>query len=316
MAKDRQHKTMEHLYNDFKKEQPTLEEALTVPNIYTAFGAFIGDICGSKYEFDNLPVGQHPEYFTGCWVTDDSIHTLATMWACSYVQRYYNKNVDYELYLDELHIAMRKALRKLYRYYPQMSYGDKFRQWCRGRDIRPYGSFGNGAAMRVSPVAYIAETEQQCLDFAKAVTTVTHNTDEAVYYAQMVALSVWYALHGKGDLIGAHWRDEHFPDYKSLVGNYSFDETCAGTVPVAMSAFLASSNFLDCLNKSIEVGGDSDTIAAIACSIASAKYKVPYTVGKTCTKFLDGIMRKIVQEFYRYSNFHYMKRVSNLLFEV
>lgn len=284
-------------------------------NKYIAFGPIIGDICGSRYEFNNYKGDHDIKLFDGCWVTDDTVHTLATMGACIYAKQHQHDNTTNKEFIALLQKGMRHMLIDLYKRYPNMSYGSMFRDWAEGKDHKPYGSYGNGAAMRVSPVAYIAECEEKVLEYAEAVTVVTHNTAEAVHYAQMVALSVWYALQGYSkDDIYNRINGKELPQYSEMLGHYYFDESCQGTVPMAMSTFFESNNFIDCVIKSIQIGGDTDTLAAIACSVAGAYYRVPPMMGKDCSKFLDSTMRKIIKNFYAISNIPYMNRFSKEMF--
>lgn len=285
-------------------------------NVYAPFGAIIGDICGSRYEFDNYKADHEIQPFKGCWITDDSIHTLATMMACIYAKKNFDKNKQYGSFKFALEVGMQRALLKMYELYPNVSYGEGFRAWAKGDDHSPYMSFGNGAAMRVSPVAYIADTEAEVLDFAKAVAEPTHNHPEGIKGAQATALAVWMAMrqYTNEEIYERVKQFYDIPEYIDLLGNYHFDESCQGTVPQALSTFFASENFVDCLHKSIKVGGDTDTLAAIACSIASAKYIVPAWYGKMCSKFLDGTMRKIITKFYGIVNSKLLQSYKDVLF--
>lgn len=286
-------------------------------NIYAPFGAIIGDICGSRYEFKNYKGDHEIKLYEGCWVTDDTIHTLATMMACVYAKKHFDKNEQYASFVLALKVGMKRALLKLYELYPNVSYGDMFREWASGDDHRPYGSYGNGAAMRVSPVAYIADNEKEVLDFAKAVTVPTHNHKEAIKGAQATALATWMGLKGysKQEIYDRITEYYDIPDYRDLIGVYRFDETCQGTVPQALSVFFGSDNFVDCLLNSIRVGGDTDTLAAITCSVASAYHTVPVFCSKPCQKFLDGTMRKIITQFYGIVNSLMLNSYQYVLFE-
>lgn len=286
-------------------------------NIYGPFGAIIGDICGSRYEFHNYKGDHDIKLYEGCWVTDDTIHTLATMMACVYAKKLYDKNTEYDKFVFALKSGMKKALLKLYELYPNVSYGEMFREWAKGDDHSPYNSYGNGAAMRVSPVAYIADTEQEVLDFAKAVTIPTHNHLQAIKGAKATALATWMGLQGysKQEIYDKMTDYYEIPNYQDLIGVYKFDETCQGTVPQALSVFFGSDSFTDCLLNSIRVGGDTDTLAAIACSVASGSYIIPVFCSKACQKFLDGTMRKIIKSFYGVVNSRTLSSYKEVLFE-
>lgn len=284
-------------------------------NRYIALGAIIGDICGSKYEFNNYQPGEMVTYFDGCWVTDDTVHTLAAMVACIYAKRRVSQD-DHKTFCLALGEGMHKALAKMYKLYPNVSYGAGFRQVAK-EGLRPYNSYGNGAAMRVSPVAFIARNEQEVLDYAKAVTEVTHNHPEGIKGAQAVALACYMARAGqnKNDILQAMDGFYEIPEYNTLLGNYSFDETCQGTVPQALSCFFKADTFAETVRKSIILGGDTDTIAAIACSIAAIYYPVPTFFGQSLRPFLDGTMRSIITKFYSIIDDRTMYKCQNKLFE-
>lgn len=221
-------------------------------------GAIIGDIVGSVYEFNNIRIKNFPIEKDLCSKTDDSVMTLAVI----------------DSLLNDLEIT--SAFKKWFRKYPMAGFGNKFTEWCLSDSTEPYNSFGNGAAMRISPVGWFAKSEDEIKALSKRITECTHNHPEGIKGAEVVSMCIYYALNNKSkdeikEYIKKNYKIDF--DYNELVENYRFDETCQGSIPQALYCFLISDNFEDCLRTSISIGGDSDTIAAISCSIAEAYYK-------------------------------------------
>jgi ADP-ribosylglycohydrolase len=254
---------------------------------YCLLGALAGDVIGSVYEF-NAPKHTHFDLFPpGCMITDDSVLTLAVAEAV----------LGGGSYLERIRTY---ALR-----YPHHSYGGKFRQWMHSDNPQPYHSFGNGSAMRVSPVGWAFDTVEDVLRAAEASAAVTHNHPEGVKGAQAVALAILRARTGvsKADIgletcerFGydlSHTLDEIRPGYR-------FDETCQKTVPPAISAFLESSDFEDAVRKAVSLGGDADTLAAITGSIAEAFYGgVPPKIAGPVRRCVPDELWAVVERFSR-----------------
>ncbi len=216
--------------------------------------AITGDIVGSIYEGRSIKSKEFTFFGEGCRFTDDTICTVA-------VADCLMNDGDFADYL-------RQYVRK----HPYRGYGGMFRQWAYS-DIGPYNSWGNGSAMRVSPVAHIARSEAYLLEMAKRSPAVTHNHPDAIAGAQAVALSMWMARAGTD--AGVIWRevaDRFKYDLNRSVDeirpNYSFDVSCAGTVPEAITCALEASDYEDAVRNAISIGGDSDTIAYITGGIA------------------------------------------------
>lgn len=228
-------------------------------------GAIIGDIVGSKYEFNNIKTKNFPLFSDGCYATDDSVMTIAVLDICI------NKNIyNKDKIID--------TLKKWGRRYPQAGYGGTFYSWVLGDDRLPYYSYGNGAAMRISPVAYFAKSEEEVKEFSRRITEVTHNHPEGLKGAEVTAMMIYKALHGatKRDLeeyaVSCYPEIKNF-DYEELKRTYTHaEEICQNTVPQAIYCFLISKDFEDCLRTTISIGGDCDTTAAISCAIAEAYY--------------------------------------------
>ncbi len=234
-------------------------------------GAIIGDTVGSVYEFDNINVKKFPLFGPKSRLTDDSIMTIAV--AEMMQNGYYN---DAEKIVE--------TFQKWGRAYPQRGYGGGFRRWLFSEKPRPYGSFGNGSAMRISPVGWYANNEEEVKIFSKAITEVTHNHPEGIKGAEVTAMCVYYARIGKSKEFIADYVKRHYDidfEYEDLRKNYFFEESCQGTVPQAIYCFLISKDFEDCIRISVSIGGDTDTLTAIACAIAHAYYK---TIGDEILK--------------------------------
>ncbi|MDR1740440.1 MAG: ADP-ribosylglycohydrolase family protein [Synergistaceae bacterium] len=231
-------------------------------------GAIIGDVIGSVYEWNNIKRKDfQPLIRDDCFFTDDTVMTVAVMEALMSGGR----SEDYV-----------KAMRKLGRLYPSAGYGGGFAAWLASDTMPPYGSWGNGSAMRVSPVGWwygtLAETEQA----AETSAAVTHDHPEGIKGAQATAGVIYLARCGASkDEIRAYAEsrfgydlsrtlDEIRPSYREAP---NFDVSCQGTVPPAIRAFLESVNFEDAIRNAISLGGDSDTLAAITGGIAEAAYR-------------------------------------------
>ena len=226
------------------------------------YGALGGDFVGSIYEHDNVRTKDFPLLGHWCKFTDDSILTMATADAiCS--------KTDYSI-----------CYHRWGNRYPHRGYGRSFRTWLARPEgeLTPYGSWGNGAAMRVSPVGFAFQSVDEVLDAAEASAAATHNHDEGIRGASATALAVFLARQGQGkdfikEEIEFRFDYDLSKSLDSIRPTYTFDSTCQGSVPVAIRAFLESWCYEDAIRNAISVGGDSDTIAAIAGGIALAYYK-------------------------------------------
>jgi ADP-ribosylglycohydrolase len=257
-------------------------------------GAIIGDIAGSRFEFNNNRSKDFIFFTHDCFITDDSIMTLSVAKAIVACKENYD-------HLGELAV---KYMREIGGFYPDCGYGGMFRHWIFDEKPEPYNSFGNGAAMRVSACGFAARTEEEAKRFSKAVTEVSHNHPEGIKGAEAVSIAIFMAKNGatKQEI-----RRRIECDYYSLNftldgirDSYSFNETCQGTVPQAIVAFLESVSFEDAIRSAISIGGDSDTLAAIAGSIAEAYYGIHKNIEKAAMKFLDGRLRDIYKEWKKF----------------
>lgn len=225
--------------------------------------AAIGDISGMPYEFRRTKDYDavdllHPKND----YTDDTVMTFACAEAM--------------LYDDDISMCMRRRGKAdVWR-----GYGTNFADWLFAKNIEPaYYSYGNGSAMRVSSAGFMATNEEECIKFATYTAIPTHNHPEGIKGAVATALAIFYAMHGKDkDFIRQHVLNEYYPEweektYAEIHPTYVMDESCQGTVPPAIISFLESKNYVDCLKLAISLGGDADTLAAIAGPIAYAYYR-------------------------------------------
>ena len=229
------------------------------------YGAAIGDIYGSHYEFQYGPkTPKHEIRIHGDSVfTDDTVLTAAV--------------ADYLAHNKGEGKPVAHYLQKWARAYSEAGYGGRFYSWIFQDDPKPYGSYGNGSAMRVSPVAYYAQSLGECEKLAKEVTECTHNHPEGIKGAVVIATCIYMALHGASREEIRAYASEHYDlnlNYEDMMAELSHgDETCQVTVPQALWCFLHSDSFDDCLRLCLSIRWDADTLAAIACPIAEAYYK-------------------------------------------
>ena len=250
-------------------------------------GALVGDVIGSLYEFSAQKSTDFPLFCEDSELTDDSILTLAVADAI----------VNGRSYLE--------CIREYAMVYPDSGYGGFFRQWMYSNDPQPYDSFGNGSAMRVSPIGWAFDTVEDVLREAEASAAVTHNHPEGIKGAQAVALAIFRARTGASKDDIRREISERFGYNLSLTldeirPTYQFDETCQKTVPPAMVAFLESENFEDAIRKAVSLGGDADTLAAITGSIAEAFYGgVPEEIAIEVWRRVPRELQEIVERFSR-----------------
>jgi len=264
-------------------------------------GAIIGDIVGSRFEFNNHRNKNFKLFAEDCHVTDDSIMTLAIAKAIMETERAINKDYEKNGYYSLLEEMSVRYMQEIGRKYPDCGYGYRFNQWVFCANPEPYNSFGNGAAMRISPVGFIARTESEACKLSEIVTGVTHNHEEGLKGAEATAVAIFMAWNGctKSE-IRNKINSSYYPLNFTIDGirdSYQFNETCQETVPQAIAAFLESGSFEDAIRTAISVGGDSDTLAAITGAIAEAYYGVPEILRKKALTYLDDELRAIYDEW-------------------
>ena len=254
-------------------------------------GAIIGDIAGSRFEWNNNKSKQFDLLTYKCKPTDDSIMTLAV------AKAFIECGDDF----SNLGTSVIAKMQMLGQKYPNAGYGGRFYEWIYSKEPKPYNSWGNGAAMRVSPCGHVANSMDEARLFAKIVTEVTHNHPEGIKAAEAVSVAIYMARTGSSLLeIEDYIKNTYYNiDFKidDIRDEYSFDVSCQGSVPQAFEAFFESTGFEDAIRKAISIGGDSDTIAAITGSIAEAYYGIPEHIRKHALTFLDDTLLTILNDF-------------------
>ena len=255
------------------------------------FGAIIGDIVGSRFEWNNYKSKDFELFTKQCMPTDDSIMTLAV------AQAFLRAKADRSDLAEQAVVSMRELGAK----YPNYGYGGRFAAWLQSDDPQPYGSWGNGSAMRVSPCAWAATSLEEAIRFSDAVTAVTHDHPEGMDGARAVTAAVWLARTGADKPTIREYIQRTYSLLRFTIDeirpSYQFDVSCQGSVPQAIEAFLESDSFEDAIRTAVSIGGDSDTIAAITGSIAEAFYGVPAAIGARTLTYLDDTQRDILMQF-------------------
>ena len=258
-------------------------------------GAIIGDIAGSVYEFGGIKTKDFPLFGDHggqkCRFTDDSAMTLAVAGALLEAA---------EKGEDPSACAVR-WMQRLGRKYRDAGYGGTFIRWLFSDEPKPYNSYGNGSAMRVSPAAWAAESLEEALRYADAVTAVTHDHPEGMKGARAVAACVYLARKGADkETIRDHVRQHYYLLNKSLAEirpGYRFEVSCQKSVPEAIQAFLEAESFEDAVRGAVSLGGDSDTQAAIAGSIAGPYFGIPENLRERALGFLPEDLKEILFAF-------------------
>ncbi len=254
-------------------------------------GAIIGDIVGSRFEWHNIKTKKFDFLTHSCKVTDDSVMSLAIAKAIIISDSNYERLGSFAI----------NSMQELGRKYPHAGYGGHFRQWLCDVNPKPYNSWGNGAAMRVSACGFVASSMEEAIKLSKKVTEVTHNHPEGIKGAEATAVAIYMARTGSSlldiqDYINKHYYKINFKldDIRDI---YEFNESCQDTVPQALAAFFESTDFEDAIRNAISIGGDSDTLAAITGGIAEAYYGIPAHIRDHALTFLDDELLKILIDF-------------------
>lgn len=241
-------------------------------------GAIAGDIIGSVYEHNPIKSTEFPLFDPYSRFTDDTVLTVAVAFAIL-------ERIDYA-----------QAFRIFARKYPDAGYGQFFYYWMMSDESEPYNSWGNGSAMRVSPIGFAFDSTEDVLSEAEWTAAVTHDHEEGIKGAQAAALAIFLARTGNSkDEIKREISERFSYDLnRTLVEirpDYSFDVSCQGTVPEAIIAFLESTDFEDAIRNAISLGGDSDTLACITGGVAQAFYKtIP-------NRIVDGVKERLPDGF-------------------
>ena len=236
-------------------------------------GAIVGDIAGSRFEFKNTKSKEFDLFHKRCRFTDDSVMSLAVC------QALLDSMPDYEN-LSENTI---KSMQIIGREYSNRGFGRNFRSWIFSNNPKPYNSYGNGSAMRVSGCGYAANSIEEAVYLSHEVTKISHNHPEGMKGAESAAVAVYLARTGKS--------------IKNIRETYQYEISCQNSVPQAFEAFFESISFEDAIRNAISIGGDSDTIAAVTGSVAGAYYGVPNEIRNTALEYLDDSLKEILINF-------------------
>lgn len=264
-------------------------------------GAIIGDIVGSVYEWHNIKTKDFPLFRDDCFFTDDTVMTIATADAIM-------NGGEVDNFID--------AYKKWGRLYPDAGYGGRFGSWIHSDDCKPYSSWGNGSAMRVSPCAeyafkslYPGDRPENSIVHARQLANisagVTHNHPEGIKGAEATVYCIMMAYGYGLEAAKKHIREDvpllFSYDLTGTIDEirptYHFSESCQDTVPQAIIAFLESADFEDAIRNAISLGGDSDTLAAITGSIAEAAYDVPDEIKEKALSFLDKPLTEVYERW-------------------
>jgi len=250
-------------------------------------GSIIGDIAGSIYEWRRIKhKGFQPLLAEDAFFTDDTVLTVAVADA---------------LLGDRPPVD---AFKDWGRRYPNSGWGGRFRQWLFSNETAPYGSFGNGAAMRVSPAGLLGRTLDEALELARRVTEVTHDHPEGLKGAAATTQAIFMARAGEpAAAIRTAIAEGYGYDLSRTLDEirpaYGFNETCQGTVPEALISALEATSYEDAIRNAISLGGDSDTLAAIAGGVAEARFGIPETIAKEGWRRLPADIQAVLERLYR-----------------
>ncbi len=254
-----------------------------------SYGAIIGDVVGSIYEWNRIKTKDFDLFQDHCHYTDDSVCTAAVA----------------DVLLGNLP-SVANVMRQWCRHHPDGGYGGYFEQWIHNDYMGPYGSFGNGSAMRISPVAFLncSRPIQRVLEISDWITEISHNHPEGIKGARATTHAIWLAFQGEEpELIRKTIACEYQYDLSRSVDGirptYVFDETCQKTVPEAITCALESDSYEDAIRNAVSLGGDSDTLAAIAGSIAEALHGIPNDLIEKTKEFLPDDIIEVIERLYR-----------------
>lgn len=265
-------------------------------------GAVCGDVAGSIYEWNNIKYcpGKDTLITKKSFFTDDSVMTCAVAnGLMNSLAKIEASEITNEAYDTLIETEIIKSLVDFGRKYPDAGYGGGFRNWLFSNEHKAYNSWGNGSAMRASYAGWIAKTLFEAEHFAELSARVTHNHPEGIKGAKVVAGSIFILRNGgsKEDVL-SYVKQYYDMDFTldEIRDSYRFDVSCQGSVPQAVEAFMEGNDFADVISKAISIGGDSDTIAAIAGSIAEVIYPIPQNIRGSVIDILDAYLRNILIE--------------------
>lgn len=250
-------------------------------------GAIIGDISGSIYEWHPIKTKNFDIFSKNSYFTDDTVMTVA-------IADWLLTDLSEENLIEKMQSYGRR--------YPDSGYGTKFKIWLQSKNPKPYNSFGNGSAMRVSPVAWAFETLEEVEKYAEKTAKVTHNHPEGIKGAKSTAAAIFLARKNKTKAEIKKYIEEKYDydlskDIEEIKKNYKYDVTSQGSVPESIMCYLQSENFEDTIKNAISFGGDADTMAAIAGSIAEAEYGISTKLRDEAKRFLTKDLNESLEKF-------------------
>ena len=258
------------------------------------YGALLGDMIGAPYEFDRGNKSKEfPLFCENSHFTDDSVMTIAVAEALL-DSRFLDD--------DSIRAALIKSMRKWGKKYPDAGYGRKFLCWLREKDPKPYGSCGNGSAMRVSAAGWLFDTLEETREKARLTAEVTHDHPEGIKGAEAASSAIFLARTGRSkeeirDYIVQEFGYDLSRTCDQIRPSYYHNESCQKTVPEAITAFLEGTDFEDVIRTAVSLGGDCDTLTCIAGSIAEAFYGVPAILKAECRRRLPEDMAYVLGRF-------------------
>ena len=264
------------------------------------YGAIIGDIVGSRFEFDNGNKSKDFELFTKeCDYTDDTVMTVAVAEALLDA----GKEADEQSVKNYLIQSMKKWGQK----YPYAGYGARFIDWVLSEDPEPYGSYGNGSGMRVSPAGWLYDTIERTREVARWTAEVSHNHPEGIKGAESTAAAIFMARHGASkdeirDYIATEFGYDLTRTLDDIRPTYHHVEDCMHTMPEAFECFFESESYEDCLRNVMYIGGDTDTLGAIAGAIAEAFWGIPVMFIPKAKEYLNEELEEVIERLYKVIN--------------
>ena len=255
------------------------------------FGAIIGDIVGSRFEFDNIKSKDFELFDSECSLTDDSYMTIACAKAL----------LEYKSDSRDLSQIAKECFQSIGREF-QSSYGKQFHLWLISEDPKPYNSFGNGSAMRISPVAYASTGIEEVKTLSRKITEVSHNHPEGIKGAESTAAAIFMARHHAAfEEISNYIEDEFGYDLSRTLDeirpDYCHVEDCMKTMPESFTCFLEAGSYEECIRNVMYIGGDTDTLGAIAGAIAEAYWGIPEDLIRKAKEYLPDDIKAVVERF-------------------
>lgn len=256
-------------------------------------GAIVGDIVGSVYEYNPIKKRNFPLFGSGCSFTDDTVMTIAVAEGFMNTLGMGPKEVRAEI-ISRMQYWGRK--------YPEAGYGGRFIAWLNESSPKPYQSWGNGSAMRVAAAGWLFATIQQTADHARYSAEVSHDHPEGIKGAESLAAAIFMLRQGKSkEEVKRYIRGVYGYDFRFTLDeirpNYGFDVSCQGSVPQAFVSFFEGDDFESCIRNAVSLCGDSDTLAAMAGSLAEAHYGIPTEIAEKTLSYLDDEMVAVYKKF-------------------